>query len=177
MNAAVDANEDVIISGRRFQEPDGINGLLSSIPCHNAGLVYTDLMNEDYAPAKKDDSHEERYVTINGQNYPSLKDTPAGFTRKGIVVDFPSFDNMDLSKHDGEGLLGDVIPAELKTPIIIRKLSMVSELARMGCTGVNIRMRTLLATEFMRITERLWLTSSGTLLPTTQTSMKGKIMR
>ncbi|AXF55987.1 transglycosylase domain-containing protein [Salicibibacter kimchii] len=124
MNAAAGEDHDRILSNQRFHRPDGIvratmcgvNGLLPSIPCHNAGLVYTDLMNETHAPTKKDDSREERYVTISGQNYPALEDTPEAFTAKGIVVDHPFFDQMNHSKHEDDGLLGDVIPAESKTP-------------------------------------------------------------
>ncbi|QDI91193.1 penicillin-binding protein [Salicibibacter halophilus] len=125
MNAAADANEDVILNEQRFKKPDrirrqtvcGLNGLLPSIPCHNAGLIDTDLMNEDHVPTKKDDSQEEAYVTINGQNYPALEDTPVAFTRKGIVADLPFFEQLELGEHEKDRLLGDVIPAGLETPV------------------------------------------------------------
>ncbi|SDI78714.1 transglycosylase domain-containing protein [Natribacillus halophilus] len=115
MNAAADANSGRIFSEDDFSAPDGvereticgINGLLPSIKCHDAGLVSSDLFNEEHLPAEKDDSREERYVTISGVNYRAPEETPTEFTKDGLAVDTPFLEYIDLNESDG--LLGDII--------------------------------------------------------------------
>ncbi len=89
MNAAYDANKELIDAPNNFQKPEGvvtasfcgISGLAPSAACQSAGLVRSDLFNRAFLPSKADDSFGggSALVEINGKYYQALPSTPSEF--------------------------------------------------------------------------------------------------
>lgn len=96
MNAAYDANPELMKPDKTFKRPDGIvsrsfcaiSGLIPSQACSEAGLVDTDIFNSKYVPSKSDDSlGTGRIVHIGDKKYLALESTPAEFSDPGMVID------------------------------------------------------------------------------------------
>ncbi|MFB4163047.1 transglycosylase domain-containing protein [Alteribacillus sp. JSM 102045] len=108
MNAAYDADPDVLGIDDEFEQPDGIvrqticgiSGKLPSSLCKEAGLTTTDYFNEEFLPSETDDSLSEvSSVTINGERYKAYDSTPSDFTQSGVSIKEDYFDADDMSEY------------------------------------------------------------------------------
>jgi penicillin-binding protein 1B len=95
LNVAYDVNPEFIAPSEQFKMPSGIvrqsfcaiSGLLASDLCREAGLVRTDLFNSKFVPRKVDDSLQRvDIVTVKGEPYVALENTPTEFTKKGVAI-------------------------------------------------------------------------------------------
>ena len=95
MNATYEVNPELVDPEETFQQPDGvversfcgISGLAPSSECSDAGLVRTDLFNENaMLPTEEDDSFTTAsYTTVNGNRVAALSSTPREFVSGGGV--------------------------------------------------------------------------------------------
>ncbi|WP_299089203.1 transglycosylase domain-containing protein [uncultured Metabacillus sp.] len=95
MNAAYEANPELIAPKTRFQRPDGIvsrsyctlTGELPSDLCQKAGLVASDLFNAKYVPRTVDDSLTSgKYVVVKDRAYKVPSSAPAEFVQQGVML-------------------------------------------------------------------------------------------
>lgn len=110
MNAAYDADPNIVSTKERFKMPGGIvsrqycaiSGLLPSEACSKAGLVQSDIYNVKFVPTETDDSLiSSRYVIANGKKYLALDSTPAEFSHAGMIL------NPDFVKRITRGNITD----------------------------------------------------------------------
>ncbi|AOM82152.1 transglycosylase domain-containing protein [Salisediminibacterium beveridgei] len=131
MNAAYEIDPDLIGPSEQQSSPGGIveqsvcaiSGKLPSDLCREAGLVFTDLFNSEFAPTDEDDSLERvRYVRIDDELYKSLDETPEEFTKPGVSVkeEYFEFADGDITEYlpdDWDDLVPDVdAPDNGQTP-------------------------------------------------------------
>ncbi|KKI91659.1 peptidoglycan glycosyltransferase [Bacillus sp. SA1-12] len=111
MNAAYDANPELVAPKTRFQRPDGIvsrsyctlTGELPSELCQKAGLVATDLFNVKYVPRTVDDSLTSgKYVVVKDRAYKVPSSAPAEFVQQGVML------KKEILKKHGISSLGDL---------------------------------------------------------------------
>lgn len=116
MNAAYEANPELIAPAATFKMPGGIvrrsycvvSGLLPSETCTKAGLVETDLFKATYVPTKEDDNLiEGKYVEIDGKKYMAMDSTPDDFAKTGVILN-PDFVKNVLGIEDAD--LSELIP-------------------------------------------------------------------
>ncbi|CAM3856225.1 transglycosylase domain-containing protein [Alkalicoccus chagannorensis] len=110
-NAAHSVDPSFMEPEDSFEQPDGIveatvcgiSGQLPSDLCEEAGMVTTDLFNEEHVPTETDDTLERvDYVRVNGDFYLALDSTPSEFTRSGVSISDEFFnleDDEDLSEY------------------------------------------------------------------------------
>lgn len=94
INAASEIDPDLLVPDEKFEQPDGIvsksycevSGMLPSELCEKAGLISTDIYNEEFVPSETDDSlisGSGSYVTVNGKTVPAGSKTPGEFLQGG----------------------------------------------------------------------------------------------
>lgn len=95
INKAYDTNPELMDPSKPLARPNGvvsrsicgITGLLPSKACADAGLVRTDLFNENFVPKQGDSNLERsRFVTVGNTKYAALNSTPAEFVETGYVI-------------------------------------------------------------------------------------------
>ncbi|WP_431027541.1 transglycosylase domain-containing protein [Lysinibacillus sp. LZ02] len=113
MNAAYDANSELVGTKERFQRPKdvvsasfcGMSGLAPSAACSNAGLVRSDLFNRNvFIPSRIDDSFGSgaSLVEIDGKYYQALNSTPAEFISSSGFGLNPTFAKRMLGRLGGD---------------------------------------------------------------------------
>ena len=112
MNAAYDANPELVGTTEKFVQPEGvvtasfcsISGLAPSDACSKAGLIRSDLFNKNIMlPTQPDDSFaSSSTVVVNGQAYQALPSTPTEFvTMSGFGLNKTFVDRM-LGAYGGD---------------------------------------------------------------------------
>ncbi|WP_175639917.1 transglycosylase domain-containing protein [Metabacillus schmidteae] len=106
MNAAHDAEPNLIAPKNRFETPGGIvqrsycalTGELASDLCRQAGLVATDIFNAKYVPTKVDDSLTRgKYVYVKDRAYKVPSSAPSEFVQEGVMLKKEVLDRYNIS--------------------------------------------------------------------------------
>lgn len=88
INATAEVDSDLMSPSDDFEKPDGvveksycaISGMKPSKLCEKAGLVKSDIFNEEYAPDEEDDSLiKGEFVKVDGKSVKAGDDTPEEF--------------------------------------------------------------------------------------------------